>query len=133
MSKRYKQPPVVEPMTTQHSINAIGVLPESDGLDSLYTFRDYVDVERFLAEYAFLVPLLEEMYSPLRKRFPEEPLSLSIFADPEVVGDVELVLLIAPTCPPDEAADRFDGFMEDWWLDNVDRAEDKLAVVVEYQ
>lgn len=96
-----------------------------------YTVDD--SAVNFLQHHRFLLPLLLEAYEPIRTHFPDAQLFLKVSTDPESMEAPELVLSIAPTCPPEEAVDRFLELMETWWATVEDRAHDQLSIILKYR
>ena len=96
-----------------------------------YTVDD--SAVNFLQHHRFLLPLLLEAYEPIRTHFPDAQLFLEVATDPESMAAPELVLSIAPTCPPEEAVDRFLELMETWWATVEDRAHDQLSIILKYR
>lgn len=107
--------------------------PEEQPLEQLYNFRKPAEVSRFLEVNPFLIPLLREAYTHIRKYFPSSKLILEAVADPEAIDEEQLVVFIAANHDPDEASEALNRLDEDWWLDAMERAQDKLCITLEFQ
>lgn len=122
MARKYKNPPVIMEI-----------------LNRLYTITCYPAIQRFLEERGFLVPLLEEAYGQLQTYFPETPLFLNVFSDPEAGrdapgGDTEqLALSIVTKLDVDEAMARLELFDRNWWLDALPRSHGEMVITLEFQ
>lgn len=101
-------------------------------LETLYSFRDRNTVVDWLEKYPFLVPLLFEAPSHIRKYFPDEPLFLEVCFDPEIAELTQLVAYIATDPDVDEAMERLDRLAEEWWLEVIDQGEWKMDVNIEF-
>ncbi len=102
-------------------------------IDKLYTFRDTNDVTSFLEENPFLIPLLQEAYMHLKEYFPDSDVVLEVVNTSEVVGEEELIAFIVVKQDSEKASLDLDRFDEHWWLDNMDRAKDKLCIALEFR
>jgi len=107
----------------------LGILLYQDG----YMKKYGAEVSHFLEVNPFLIPLLREAYTHIRKYFPSSKLFLEAVADPEVIDEVQLVVFIAANHDPDEASEALNRLDEDWWLDAMERAQDKLCITLEFQ
>lgn len=108
-------------------------LTEMQVLESLYMFGVQSEVQRYLESAPFLVPLLLDTYFVIRRYFPYSPMFLELVTDPEVIGDTELVIAIAPRCSPDEAVNRYLQLIETWWVDAMERVDGKLSIFLKYR
>lgn len=106
---------------------------EVQPLEQLYDFRKPTEVAHFLEVNPFLVPLLREAYTYIRKYFLSSKLFLGVVADPEAIDEEQLVVFIAVNYDPDEASKALNQLDEDWWLDAMERAQDKLCITLEFQ
>jgi hypothetical protein len=79
------------------------------------------------------IPLLREAYTHIRKYFLSSKLFLEVVADPEAKDEEQLVVFIAANHDPDEASEALNRLDEDWWLDAMERAQDKLSITLEFQ
>jgi hypothetical protein len=106
---------------------------EVQPLEQLFDIRKPTEVTHFLEENPFLTPLLREAYSHLRKYFQSSKLFLEVVADPELIDEEQLVVFIAVNHDPDEASEALNRLDKDWWLDAMERAQDKLTITLEFQ
>ncbi|MDI6792306.1 MAG: hypothetical protein QME81_05485 [bacterium] len=102
-------------------------------LEQLYAFRERGEVLWFLERYPFLGSLLLEASGKIGSYFPDSQLFLEVFTDPETINNYQLVISIATNLAPNEAVERLEWFDEDWWLDALDRAQEKLCINVEFR
>lgn len=79
----------------------------------------------------WLGPLLRDLGREVALRFPRETVSLRLVRCPEG-GPDRLWAFIETERPLDDARSRFDGLVEDWWLDNLRRAGGDLHLGVEF-
>ena len=90
-------------------------------------------VEDFLAQHPALVPLVAEAQQALPPYFPNAPLVLEVFEDPEFGDPPKLHLVIVPTSDPTEAAARYRQFQRAWWSHMPADARGQFAIVIEYR
>src|SRR5690349_3282540 len=83
-------------------------LPENEieSLEKFYTFRNRAEILEFLAQYAFLLPVLLEAPEKIRPYFADNELVLEVTRDPEIVDYVQLFLKIIIEDDTDEAIDK---------------------------
>lgn len=114
---------------------AISHSPTTDAqaLEHLYTFRKRLETQRFLEANRFLIPILGEAYTNIRRYFSTSVLFLEVVSDPEVSGAEQLVLFIAVDHDPDAASDTLAQLDEDWWLEAMERAQDRLCITLEFR
>ena len=105
---------------------------ESQSLEQLYAFRKPTETLHFLEANPFLVPLLQEAYANIRKYFPYSEIFLEVVTDPEAF-EKQLVVFISVEQNPEEASQALDQLDENWWLDAMERAEDKLCITLEFR
>lgn len=86
-----------------------------------------------LTTQSFLLSLLMEAHTEIRKHFPYSPIFLDVVTDPEAPGSSELVASIAPTCDPDAAYAAYTQFVEAWWLDRLPAAAQQLSIIIQYR
>jgi hypothetical protein len=89
-------------------------------------------VQAFLDENPFLMPLLPEIRRKLRDYFPDSPVSLMVASDPDEAGRLQLIVAVIIDLLPGAAIDRLGEFDRDWWLENLDRARGKVCIDFEY-
>ncbi|MDQ2888077.1 MAG: hypothetical protein M3Y39_18560 [Chloroflexota bacterium] len=102
-------------------------------LEQLYRFREPIKIHHFLENNLFLIPLLKEAYTNIRKYFPYVQLFLKLVVDPEAIDDEQLVVFIAVEKDIDEASQALDRLDEEWWLSAMKRAQDKLCITLEFR
>ncbi len=132
MDKTYKKPPIVEAVC-EFQFEESSSSPEVQPLDQLYDFRKPTDVSHFLEVNPFLVPLLREAYTHIRKYFLSSKLFLEVVADPEAIDEEQLVVFIVANHDPDNASEALNRLDEEWWLGAMERAQDKLCITLEFQ
>ena len=89
-------------------------------------------ISAFLYEARDLVSILFEAHRRLCTYFPDSPLALDVFDDPED-GSTELVINILTNNEPEEARMDLDAFIEDWWRSLHTQVKGRLGVRIEYQ
>lgn len=102
-------------------------------LASLYSFRGYLEVARYLRNHPQLLsPLLEA--PDIVSRFFEQGthLALEVFRDPEAAGHRQLFAVITTGLEGDEALEALRHFDEEWWLETLPRTDFRLAFTLEY-
>jgi hypothetical protein len=114
-------------MSQSSPITDMGCLAHLDGLSGC------PEVEKYLDENPFLVPLLAEAGRILPRHFPDATLRLEVVIDPEVPNEKQLVLSIAPRLPAPEALAVLRRFDEGWWLDRLPEAQDRLAITLTFE
>ncbi len=87
-------------------------------------------VSDFLFDYQDLMPFLIEVHAALIPIFSTEKFSLMLIDDPSDVP--ELVLFVNVAGDAETEMKRLERFQESWWLDNWDRAENRLTVDLQY-
>ena len=102
------------------------------GLQELYTFVNGEEIARFLRGSPFLAPLLVDAKQAARRYFPAAGLRLEVATDPEIAGATHLVLSITQDGSVDRALNRLRCFDEDWWLDQIHRAQGKLVITLAF-
>src|SRR6478672_4894131 len=95
--------------------------------------RPSLVVEAFLSQHPTLVPLVEEAKQAVQPYFPDSPLVLEMFEDPEFGDPPKLHLVIVPTTDPLDAVSRYQRFQRAWWGTTAPRAQGRLAIVMEYR
>jgi len=105
---------------------------EAQQIEQLYRLRNPEEVWHFLGAHQYLVPLLVEAQSHIRKYFPTADLVLEYVVDPEVADEKQVAIYIATEQDVDEAHDALERFDRDWWLDASDQADDDLYITLEF-
>lgn len=99
-------------------------------MDHQIDFYVLIDEERvldFLKAHQGLDKLLLEAHKQIHACFPVSRNVLEVITDPELGYQQLLVTIITPS-NIDEAMDRLDVFRDNWWLDNLWRANEKLLI-----
>ncbi len=98
-----------------------------------YEIRNPSKVAEFLSENIFLLDLLKVMPGKLKKFFGKNvKLAVELFAEPEMPSSKEIFVLVLTKEGATKARLKMDEFDEKWWLENMDRANCKLNVSLEY-
>jgi hypothetical protein len=117
----------IKPSTISGSL--INIQP----LEQLFVFRRPTEVRHFLEENPFLGPLLKEAYINIREYFPSSEIFLEVVADPEAFDEEQLVIFIPVTQDPDGASEALNQLDQNWWLDAMERSQDKLCITLEFR
>lgn len=118
---------------TAHEIAAAPVVSQSlASLQRLYRYRNEKAVLEFLAEHAFLVPLLEEVHERASVFFGSisNPV-LEVTTDPEALDSRTLFVFFQTSLALEKALRQLERFDEIWWLQASERANGKLCIDVE--
>jgi bifunctional DNA-binding transcriptional regulator/antitoxin component of YhaV-PrlF toxin-antitoxin module len=99
-------------------------------IKELYQIRNAEEVWRFLEVHQYLVPLLIEAHSHIRKYFPTANLVLEYAADPEIAGEEQLLVLIAFGENVDQDHEALQRFNHDWWFDVYDQAFNDVCIML---
>ena len=98
-----------------------------------YEIRNPSEVARFLRENNFLLDLLEEIPSKLKKIFGNKSkFALELLSEPDFPSSREIFVLVLTEEDAEQARNKMDKFDEKWWLKHLDRARCKLNVSLEY-
>ena len=98
-----------------------------------YEIRNPTEVAAFLSRNKSLIDLLEEIPRKLRKFFGRNvKLAVELFAEPEMPASKEIFVLVITKKDAKEARAKMDEFDQKWWLENMDKADCKLNVSLEY-
>ncbi len=102
-------------------------------VESLFVYQDYMSVSTYLHKHSFLVPLILEAYSQITQRFLGFQYHLGLEVSQEATSDEEaLYLLICTVSSCEEVQPLLTKLDEEWWLDEVERADGQLTIDVEY-
>ncbi len=109
-------------------------LPTIDFLEEIFTFREKPLVVQLLQENLSLISLLLESAAEIAKYFPDEKLILGVFEDIEAITPpfYHLLILIPTKYTPKETLSKLNQ-LDDWWIDNLNRADGKLSINVEFK
>ncbi len=105
---------------------------ETHCLEQFYGFREKSEILLFLEKKQFLLSLLEDAYINIRSYFPASDLFLEVVIDPEIPNERQLVIFIAIKENAEEASEALDKLDENWWMDNMDRAQGSLCITLEF-
>lgn len=111
---------------------AVAATNDLEALERLYSFRQRIQVKRFLSGHAFLVPLLDAAYDITTRYFAPMSLALEVIADPDSTDDQQLVLFVVLQGTPAEAFAKLQRFDNEWWLDAMDEAQGHLCISLEF-
>lgn len=107
------------------------IVPEL--IDIGYQVRDRLNVQRFLREHSFLVPMLVETIPNIREYFPNAQIRLELFQDPEAEAVFEhLFIKVATDLQLKEARDAFKKLQTEWWLSKLPKARGHLTIGLAY-
>lgn len=98
-----------------------------------YEIRNPSKVAEFLSENLFLLDLLKEIPTQIRKVFGKrQNLALEFFWNPEDPTWHQIHVLVPTKLSVDEAFSEMEKFDNAWWLENFGRANMKLQILKEY-
>jgi len=92
-----------------------------------------LDVEEFLAAHPVLPPLIAEAQRALQPFFPDSPVLLELFQDPEWPDPPKLHLVVVPTTDPQDAYNRYQAFGRAWWYAQAPHFGSQLAIIMDYR
>ncbi len=91
------------------------------------------EVGEFVSENLYLLDLLEEIPSRIYNYFgANQQLELRVSHEPEFPNSSELWVDILTKLSAKEATQILDKFDADWWLENMERANSKLNITLEF-
>jgi hypothetical protein len=102
-------------------------------IDKLYIFRGANEITSFLEENPFLIPLLQEAYTHIKRHFPLSDIVLEVVTDPEVIGEKQLVAFIVVDKNAKGASLALDHLDEEWGLEAMESVQDKLCITLEFK
>ena len=108
-------------MAQRHSFSPI------DEIFALYTIAQPEEVQEFLEENSFLIPLVSATYENIRKYFSYSDVTLDLETDPED-GTESLAAHVVTDLPFEEAYKQLKQFDWQWWLNVLDQAKSKFLV-----
>ena len=121
----------VEPENLPYSAESLQVFIKQN-FDE-YEVKDTARVSEFLYENQFLMNLLAEIPWQIRQYFGNSPrLKLEILSEHDFHASKELWISILTKLSAEEALPFLDKFDEEWWLENMDRANHKLNITLEF-
>ncbi len=111
----------------------IDFVQEFNSIKQFYKFYEVNFVTGFLRKNRFLVPLLratpEKIYDYFGK---DQKLALKVSFDSDSPQLSELWVLILTELPAKDALPVLERFDEEWWLENMDRADCKLNITLKF-
>ncbi len=113
-------------------MGAVITQSEIESLENIYQINEHEEVLSFIRANPFLVPLLQEAPDYIQKYFPQTILSLQLVTDPEIPNDTRLWLNIGTKLDVDEAMNKEEELDQDWWWGNMERAENKFQLDLEF-
>ena len=121
---------------SQEQIAKSQIKPIDEKLDFVfqrYEIAESESIKSFLSKNRLLILLLEEIPSKISQYFGHnQKLSLKISHEPDFPQSFELWVFILTELSAKEAFPILEKFDEDWWLENLDRADCKLNISLEY-
>ena len=102
-------------------------------LEKFYIFGEPMVVTGFLMGNPFLVDLLFEAHSKIRKHFgPQANTCLEVVADPETEDSQKLVAYVQTPLNAPDAINRLHELDEEWFLDAKDQVGEVFLIHVEF-
>lgn len=107
------------------------IVPEL--INAGYQMRDRLNVQRFLREHSFLLPLLYETIAKTPEYFPGAVVRLDLFQDPESEDVSEhLFVRIVSELEAREAYDKLRQLQSEWWLARLPEARGQMTIGLDY-
>jgi hypothetical protein len=98
-----------------------------------YEIAKVEEVKNFLSKHRFLISLIEEIPSRIYNYFGEnQKLALRVSFEPEYPNSSELWIEILTELSATDAMPLLEKFDEDWWLENLERANYKLNITLKF-
>ncbi len=98
-----------------------------------YEIKNPAQVAEFIGENLFLLELLEEIPSEIFVHFGNnQRLQLEILSEPDFPDSKELWVSVLTELSAQKARQIMDKFDQNWWLGNLDRADCKLNIALQY-
>lgn len=89
-------------------------------LEGMYTFKNPVEVKKFLWTHKYLIEILFEANRQIKRVFQENIVEVCLECDRDPEEDFEgLFVIVKTNLSPEESLDLLDRFDEEWFLDNV--------------
>jgi hypothetical protein len=98
-----------------------------------FVYKDKTKVLDFLERNTELLDLILEAYPVVRRHFRFDQLLLKLHWEPETSEEDCLILAISTSLKAEEALIELKKIDDEWWLDNMHRAEDKLSIDLVYK
>ena len=91
------------------------------------------EIKQVVEKNSYLITLLEEIPSKIFEFFNQgECLSLELIADPDFPQSSELWISVITNKSASNARPIMDQFDTGWWFENLDRAQCKLNITLDY-
>jgi hypothetical protein len=100
--------------------------------------KDYIienpkEVADFIGDNLFLLEILEEIPNKIYRYFGNnQNLALKVSSEPDFPDSKELWVSVLTKLSAQESRQMMDNFDENWWLENLDRADCKLNITLKY-
>ncbi|MBM3243103.1 hypothetical protein FJZ31_43140 [Candidatus Poribacteria bacterium] len=102
-------------------------------LETIYEFRNSLEVIDYLKAYPFLTEFLFEAFWEIERFFGRSPhVALKVITDPEIAGENQLFAYIHTTLSPEESLNRMDSLDEEWFLNQIDRTKGKFNFNIDF-
>ncbi|MCL2824690.1 MAG: hypothetical protein FWD57_11925 [Polyangiaceae bacterium] len=102
-------------------------------VQSTYEFRNQDAVVEFIRANPYLLPPLVGIPGHIFDAFGKDTaLVLRVESESVYAIDTGLVVMVRDPSRDDESLKRLEAFEEDWWLDHMDDARDKILIMLEY-
>lgn len=98
-----------------------------------YEFRDKDEIAGFIEANPQIETLLFEALEPITTVFPTSQLFLEVYHNPEYQDSNQLIINIATELSVKEALKELDKIDRGWWGSNINRAEGKLSIDLEFK
>jgi hypothetical protein len=86
----------------------------------------------FLSKNAYLFPLVTQAYHNIKLYFTNSPVALELITDPEEPKTSQIAMkVLIKDLSPHAAVKKLRDFDQDWWLDNLPLAKNKLVIQLE--
>jgi hypothetical protein len=106
---------------------------EINSLSEIYKFINKEKIKDFILKNSYLLSLLKEFPTQIERYFGGNiKLALKISTEPDSSNSDELWILILTELSAKEAFPLLESLDENWWLDNLERANCKLNIRLEY-
>lgn len=108
-------------------------IEEINVLDSKYRISNFEEVKTFLSKNRFLIPLLEEIPNKIYEYYGnDQEISLELLYEPDFPLSSKLWVTVLTKKSAEDARSIMDKIDNDWWLENIDRANCKLNIGIDY-
>ncbi|MBU6455454.1 MAG: hypothetical protein KGS72_27025 [Cyanobacteria bacterium REEB67] len=97
-------------------------------VEAAYSIEDKATVRNFLIDKDSLMKLLLEAVRPIKAVFPSEEVSMILLQNYKDSPDSEIAVFINVIGSPEVELERLAVFEQSWWLDNCQRADNKLTI-----